>query len=181
MYIEIEFIEKFGGIHLIRTLEDFLMTWKHESQSTLKILNTLTDESLNQKVYDEGRTLGTLAWHIVVTIDEMLGKTGLQLEATPHDAQKPKTAKEMAAAYKESSDEMVQAIKAQWSDETLLEERDMYGETWTVSTILQVLISHQIHHRGQITVLMRQAGLAVPGMYGPSKEEWLAFSGEAPE
>ena len=30
-------------------------------------------------------------------------------------------------------------------------------------------------------MLMRQAGLAVPGMYGPSKEEWLAFSGEAPE
>ncbi|MFJ8063499.1 DinB family protein [Psychrobacillus sp. NPDC096426] len=166
---------------MIRTLEDFLTNWKHESESTLKILDTLTDESLNQKVYEEGRTLGTLAWHIVVTIDEMIGKTGLQFNATPHDAPNPKNAKEMAMAYKESSDAMVQAIKEQWSDETLLEEKDMYGQTWSVATILQVLISHQTHHRGQITVLMRQAGLTVPGMYGPSKEEWLAFSGEAPE
>lgn len=166
---------------MIRTLEDFLTIWKHEADSTLKIFNTLSDESLNQKVYDEGRTLGTLAWHIIVTIDEMIGKTGLQFKATPHDAPKPETAKQMAIAYKESSDAMVQAIKDQWSDDTLLEEKDMYGETWTVATILQVLISHQIHHRGQITVLMRQAGLVVPGMYGPSREEWLAFSDEAPE
>ncbi|TQR16361.1 DinB family protein [Psychrobacillus soli] len=166
---------------MIRTVEDFLINWKHEAESTLKIFHTLTDESLHQKVYEEGRTLGTLAWHIVVTIDEMVGKTGLQFKATPHDAPKPITAKELAVAYRESSDAMVQAIKEQWSDETLLEEKDMYGQTWTVATILQVLISHQTHHRGQITVLMRQAGLVVPGMYGPSKEEWLAFSGEAPE
>ena len=79
-------------------------------------------------MYEEGRTLGTLAWHIVVTIDEMIGKTGLQFTATPHDAPKPKTAKEMAVAYRESSDAMVQAIKEQWSDETLLEEKDMYGK-----------------------------------------------------
>lgn len=166
---------------MIRKLEDFLTNWKHESDSTLKILNTLTDESLNQKVYEEGRALGQIAWHIVVTLDEMVGKTELQFGATPHDAPKPKTAKEIVEAYKGSSEAMVQAIKEQWSDETLLEEIDMYGQTWTVATLLQVLISHQTHHRGQITVLMRQAGLTVPGMYGPSKEEWLAFSGEAPE
>ena len=26
-----------------------------------------------------------------------------------------------------------------------------------------------------MTVLMRQAGVPVPGMYGPSKEEWAAM------
>ncbi|MEI4771296.1 DinB family protein [Psychrobacillus sp. FJAT-51614] len=166
---------------MIRKLEDFLTNWKHESDSTLNILNTLTDESLKQKVYEEGRTLGQLAWHLVTTIDEMIGKTGLQFTATPHDATQPETAKEMAVAYKESSDAMVRAIKEQWTDETLLEEKDMYGQTWTVANILHVLAFHQTHHRGQMTVLMRQAGLVVPGMYGPSKEEWLAFSGEAPE
>ncbi|KQL35042.1 DinB family protein [Psychrobacillus sp. FJAT-21963] len=166
---------------MIRKLEDFLANWKHESDSTLKILETLTDDSLKQKVYDEGRTLGQLAWHLVVTIDEMIGKTGLQFTATPHDAPKPEAAKEIAKAYKDSSDAMVRAIKEQWTDETLLEEKDMYGEVWTIANILQVLTFHQTHHRGQMTVLMRQAGLVIPGMYGPSKEEWLAFAGEAPE
>jgi hypothetical protein len=30
-----------------------------------------------------------------------------------------------------------------------------------------------------MTVLMRQAGLVIPGMYGPAKEEWLAMGREA--
>ncbi|MHB8840055.1 MAG: DinB family protein, partial [Gemmatimonadaceae bacterium] len=37
--------------------------------------------------------------------------------------------------------------------------------------VLTVLMNHQWHHRGQMTVLMRQAGLSVPGVCGPSREE----------
>lgn len=32
-----------------------------------------------------------------------------------------------------------------------------------------------------MTVLMRQAGLPVPGIYGPAKEEWTTFGLEAPK
>lgn len=166
---------------MIRSLEDFFIDWQHESDSTLKILEALTDKSLQQKVSEDGRTLGKLAWHIITSIDEMIGKTGLHFSATPHEASQPLTTKEMVAAYRQSSDSIVQAMKEQWTDKSLLDEKDMYGELWTVATVLQVLISHQIHHRGQMTVLMRQAGLSVPGMYGPSKDEWLAFGEEAPE
>jgi len=41
--------------------------------------------------------------------------------------------------------------------------------------VLVSLITHQAHHRGQMTVLMRQAGLKVPGVYGPAREEWAAM------
>ena len=49
------------------------------------------------------------------------------------------------------------------------------------SIFLMTLINHQNHHRGQMTVLMRQAGLTVPGVYGPAKEEWAAAGMEAPK
>ncbi|SDN43660.1 Uncharacterized damage-inducible protein DinB (forms a four-helix bundle) [Psychrobacillus sp. OK028] len=166
---------------MIGSLEDFFADWQHESESTLKILEALTDESLKQRVSEDGRTLGKLAWHIITSLDEMIGRTGLQFSATPHEAIQPLTTKEMVEAYKQSSHSIVLAMKDQWTDETLLEEKDMYGELWTVATVLQVLIYHQIHHRGQMTILMRQAGLPIPGMYGPSKDEWLAFGEEAPE
>jgi uncharacterized damage-inducible protein DinB len=48
----------------------------------------------------------------------------------------------------------------------------MYGERWRKGTVLSALIKHQAHHRGQLTILMRNEGLTVPGIYGPSKEEW---------
>ncbi|MEA3297729.1 MAG: DinB family protein, partial [candidate division Zixibacteria bacterium] len=43
------------------------------------------------------------------------------------------------------------------------------------------LIQHQIHHRGQMTVLMRQAGIKVPSLYGPAKEDWAQMGLEPPE
>jgi len=55
------------------------------------------------------------------------------------------------------------------------------GQTWKQGDVLSSLILHQAHHRGQMTVLMRQAGLAVPGIYGPAKEEWAAMGMAAPK
>ena len=48
------------------------------------------------------------------------------------------------------------------------------------SLTLQILLFHQTHHRGQMTVLMRQAGLPVPGMYGPAKEDWAKYGMPTP-
>lgn len=75
---------------------------------------------------------------------------------------------------------MLKAIKEKWTDESLKELDDMYGEKWPRGLTLSILNKHQIHHRGQMTVLMRQAGLKVPGVYGPSRDEWSAMGMEAP-
>jgi uncharacterized damage-inducible protein DinB len=47
--------------------------------------------------------------------------------------------------------------------------------SWTKAFVLVSLLQHSCHHRGQMTVLMRQAGLKVPGVYGPAKEEWAIY------
>jgi uncharacterized damage-inducible protein DinB len=67
-----------------------------------------------------------------------------------------------------------------WTDVDLDTVDDMFGERWTRRFTLLVLINHQIHHRGQMTVLMRQAGLRVPGMYGPAMEDWAQWNMEPP-
>ena len=45
---------------------------------------------------------------------------------------------------------------------------------------LQGLIHHEIHHRAEMIVLMRLAGLPVPGLYGPTREEWTQYGMEPP-
>lgn len=165
---------------MFKTNEEFLINWGHEAGSTQKILDVLTDKSLGQEVSPEDRTLGRIAWHVVTTLDEIISRTGLEFEAATHDSPVPETAAEIATAYRTSNEAMVAAMKEQWTDETLDELKDMYGEQWSVGTILGILTAHQTHHRGQMTVLMRQAGLRVPGVYGPSREEWAAFGGQAP-
>ncbi|QNK89284.1 DinB family protein [Sporosarcina sp. resist] len=165
---------------MFKTIEEFLINWGHESESTQKILNTLTDKSLDQEVSAEDRTLGRIAWHIVTTLGEMMSRTGLDFEANPHDAAVPTSAVEIAGAYRSTNEAMVAAIKEQWTDESLAELKEMYGEQWAIGKVLGILTAHQTHHRGQMTVLMRQSGLPVPGVYGPSREEWAVFGEEAP-
>jgi uncharacterized damage-inducible protein DinB len=162
------------------TVADFLEDWKYESEATTKILERLTDDSLARRVHGEGRTLGFLAWHVALTPVEMLSRSGIAFRELDEDAPLPATAAEIAATYRSVAAAVAQQVSA-WNDSSLSEEHDMYGERWTKRMVLLSLVKHQIHHRAQMTVLMRQAGLAVPGVYGPAKEEWTAYGMDAPE
>ncbi|WP_438447714.1 DinB family protein [Gorillibacterium sp. sgz5001074] len=164
---------------MFRTMDDFYQAWNQESDHTLKLLSVLTDESLSTKAAEGHRSLGYLAWHLTTTIHEMLSRTGLHFEA-PEEDDCPSSAQDIAEAYRQASDNMITAMRESWNDNSLILTCNMYGEEWPNSQTLWVLVTHQIHHRGQMTVLMRQAGLAVPGIYGPSKEEWSAMGMEAP-
>ena len=136
------------------------------------MLDGLTDASLAQPVSAEGRTLGQVAWHLVITLGEMGAKAGLAVDAPPEDAPAPATAAAISAAYRTGAASLVAAIRANWTDATLAETIPMYGEQWTRGKVLFVLLTHEVHHRGQLTVLMRQAALRVPGVCGPAREDW---------
>ena len=45
---------------MYKTIDEFLINWGHEGESTQKVLDTLTDESLGQEVSPEDRTLGRI-------------------------------------------------------------------------------------------------------------------------
>lgn len=163
------------------SITEFLTIWEKEAEATMQILNALTDDSLSQEVTPEDRTLGRIAWHLVTTIPEMMARTGLPFEGFRKDAPVPHTAQEIAHYFLEVSKAMETGIRGHWNDQTLLEEREMYGEAWTIGATLNALVVHQIHHRGQMTVLMRQAGLKVPGIYGPAREDWSQMGMKVPE
>jgi uncharacterized damage-inducible protein DinB len=160
---------------MYRKLEDFINDWTQESESTLKVFNNLTDESLTKKVNKNVRNAGKLAWHITTSIGEMAHRTGLTFKTMDEESVAPATVKEIVDTYKSTSDNIIAEIKEKWNDEKLLEENDMYGEKWAKGTTLKVLVSHQIHHRAQLTIVMRLNGLKVPGVYGPAKEEWVQY------
>jgi uncharacterized damage-inducible protein DinB len=157
---------------MYRKIDDFVLDWKYESGATLKILRALTNDSLKQHVTPEGRTLGFLAWHLVLTLSEMGSKMGLQVTAPAEDSEQPTNASDIASTYDISARSVMEAVRTSWTDSSLDEKIQMYGDTWKRGGALSSLVMHQTHHRAQMTVLMRQAGLIVPGIYGPSREEW---------
>jgi len=160
------------------SISEFLNDWKKESEATYKVLSNLSDESLKYISHTNGRTIGFLAWHIILTIGEMMNRAGLKVECPSENSIEPSFAKEIAETYKSVSGSLTGEIEKTWTDVTLNEELDMYGEAWKISFLLKSLVYHQIHHRGQLTIMMRQANLKVPGVYGPSREEWTKMGME---
>jgi uncharacterized damage-inducible protein DinB len=164
-------------------ISDFIEDWKYESESTIKVLNNLTDEVLTVKFNNEIRTAGRLAWHITGAISELGHRMGLTFKEIDQDAPFPSSAKEIVNEYKLASDGLIKEITEKWNDETLLIEDKMtgQGDMWSRGKTLGALVTHQIHHRAQLTVVMRLAGLKVPGIYGPAKEEWVNYGMEPQE
>jgi uncharacterized damage-inducible protein DinB len=160
------------------TINEFIEDWKYEKDSTLKVFEKLDDNSLSFKADGVRRSIGFLAWHIVTSLSEMISRTGLKISAPEENSPQPASAKEIYDAYKQAADSLSEVILNEWNDDTLKVEDNMYGEMWAKAVTLWVLVKHQIHHRAQLTVLMRQAGLKVPGVYGPSYEEWAEMGME---
>ncbi|MBU1318728.1 MAG: DinB family protein [candidate division Zixibacteria bacterium] len=166
---------------MLTKIDHFKERWQNVSESTGKVLAALTDSSLEQKVADDHRTIGRIAWHIIQTIPEMANKTGLSVTGPRESDPVPESVAEIKKTYDNVAAALMSEITSKWTDATLEQEDELYGMVWKRGQTVNGLIEHEIHHRGQMTVLMRQAGLKVPGVYGPSLEEWDQFGMKAPK
>ena len=164
---------------MITSIHEFKEIWRAESNFTRQAIAELTDASLDQPVCDDHRTLGRISWHVIASIPDTMCRTGLAVKGPALDSAPSSSAREHADQYDIASNSLMDALSV-WTDADLDTVDDMFGERWTRRFTLLVLINHQIHHRGQMTVLMRQAGLRVPAIYGPGKEDWAQWDMQPP-
>lgn len=170
---------------MFRCLDDFFKCWQEESKVTLRLLEAIPDSAMHKHVAEGHRDLRRMAWHLVESLLEMPDRMGLELEGR-HYIQggfiqdPPATMAAIHNAYAKASGSLMRVLES-WKDEDLLIQDEMYGELWARGRTLTVLLLHQAHHRGQMTVLMRQAGLKVPEVYGPTQEGWANYGLEAPK
>jgi len=159
---------------MFRTMDDFHLLWGMERALTEQLFRALTDASLSVSVHPDVRTLGRLAGHIVESVEEMGSHLGIGLS----HAGEPLVCTSVAdalASYRRNCERFEKGLRDHWTDAMLSGEIPMYGEQWSRSKTLAVVIAHQAHHRSQMTVVMRLAGVPVPGLYGPAKQEWAAM------
>ncbi len=156
---------------MYRTISEFVDDWARESGISIKVQRALTDSSLSQKSDPEGNTLGKIAWHMAGMIGAAGSAAGLQVPAPARGTEPPSSASGIADVYETAARALGEQASSKLKDEQLASEVTLYGRTMPLALALQGLVRHQIHHRAQMTILMRMAGLVVPGIYGPSREE----------
>lgn len=162
---------------MYRALADFRTHFQEELVDTLKVLRAIPESASAQSIGPRHKDLRQLGWHLVETLVFLPAAIGIEV-ASPA-AETPATMAEVAAAYEATGQAFLQALEA-WTDADLLKEDTLFGHlVWKRGYTLQALEMHQAHHRGQMTVLMRQAGLRVPEFYGPTLEQEEAMAGSS--
>lgn len=160
---------------MYRKVEDFVADWKSEESFTVKIFSKITEEIKSFKATENTRSLERLAWHITQTLTEMPFRAGI-IDADFLDQKPiPENFDEIISTYRKHSSQLIKLLHEKWTNSDLTGKIEIYGQQWERRKILSVLVKHQTHHRGQMTTLMRLQHIEVPGIYGPSKEEWSTY------
>lgn len=155
---------------MYQTGNDFLQHYGWESGVTQNVLNALTDESLSMSKGEGQHNLGQIAWHIATSFGYMT-QAGWEMPEYTYQAPAGVTARQIQGKFAEFTARVNEITAGKTSEDMAEMHRFFDTQDWSLGQALSVMISHEIHHRGQITVLMRQAGLTVPGIYGPNYED----------
>ena len=98
----------------------------------------------------------------------------------PPNLERPRTVEALAPGFERIHQEAVGRIRP-LSVADLDRELPFFGRQVSIREILwDMIISHGVHHRGQLALMCRLAGGEAPGLYGPNREETAAMRAGAP-
>jgi uncharacterized damage-inducible protein DinB len=158
--------------------ENLIQEFIHESGTTRKLFERLP-ENLSWQPHAKSMSLGRLATH-VAEIPQWAGRIALQdrLEMIP-GKYTPVTLgspAEILGVFETNVSGFTEALKGQ-GDEALMKiwtflfDGRVVVELPKVVALRSFVLSHLIHHRGQLSVYLRMNDVPLPGIYGPTADE----------
>src|SRR5579862_3122344 len=150
--------------------------FQRESATTQKVLKAIPAGKLDFKPHPKSMAFGDLAWHIVGT--DSFFVTGIangvfEMGKTSADVPKerPNSVDGIVSIHEKLTAKRVSDLK-NLSGETLGKDVDFAGMAKLPAiAYMRWCISHDIHHRGQMSVYLRLVDAKVPSIYGPSADE----------
>jgi uncharacterized damage-inducible protein DinB len=158
-------------------VEMLLQELELEAQTTRRVLERVPDDRLGWKPHDRSMSLGQLALHVATvpgTIAELSQTSPFPL---------PKFEQPSAASAAELVPALDQSVARARTVLRRMDESDL-AKVWRVvdgsrevmaipvgAMLRSIMLNHWYHHRGQLSVYLRQVGVPVPSIYGPSADE----------
>jgi uncharacterized damage-inducible protein DinB len=161
------------------TIRDAVLAeFDREMGVTRRLLERIPDERLGWKPHEKSTSLGALATHLA-TLARWGGTIMTTVSFDLHDAHfrsEPKSSRaEVLALFDETTRTMRATLDTVDAD---------YQATWSLkrgnqemfslpraAALRSLVVSHMIHHRGQLSVYLRLNNVPVPSVYGPSADE----------
>jgi uncharacterized damage-inducible protein DinB len=158
-------------------IEALLQELEQEAATTRRVLERVPADRLGWKPHEKSMSLGQLALHVATVpgnVAEMARQPTFQIpDFTPPS---PGSAAELVPTLERSVAQAREILRTM--DDASL------GSTWRVvngeqvvmalpvgAVLRTIMLNHWYHHRGQLSVYLRQVGVPVPSIYGPSADE----------
>jgi uncharacterized damage-inducible protein DinB len=159
--------------------EIFLRIREREAQTTPRVIRAFPADKLDFKPHERSRSIHELAWQCVIDeqVIEKIIEDANDLRNVPPSPPPPESMEEIAVAYENAHREAAEKMRrpeAEFSKMVTVTMRGGSIQLEQAETIWWNLLD-EVHHRGQLTVYLRQAGAKVPSIYGPSGDEAQNF------
>ena len=158
-------------------IDGLLQELEQEAVTTRRVLERVPDAKLAWKPHPKARTLGALALHVAMTpgaVAEFVAQSPVQ--APDFQDPSPSSASELVPAMDESIAKAKRllgpmddtAIMATWR--MLQGDRELLAIP-RIAMLRSIMLNHWYHHRGQLSVYLRELDVPIPSIYGPSADE----------
>jgi len=158
--------------------QQFLDAFGREHSTTLKVIRAFPSDQGAFQPHPRSQSAKTLIWTFTVeqglTVDALKGT----LKMPPTFPPVPETLGEAIAAFERAAAETIATVK-RTPDSRFHASSPFFTGPGKIADVpnldlLWLMLSDQIHHRGQLSVYVRMAGGRVPSIYGPSADEpWM--------
>jgi uncharacterized damage-inducible protein DinB len=158
--------------------DSLLVEYDHEMAATRKVLERIPDDKLTWKPHDRSRTFAELGQHVAnlpnwgTLILERFDVDLINVPPVSADAESTSAIlarfDEARARTRKLLDKTDAELAAMWSLKREGQEIFALPKSAAFRTFV---LSHMIHHRGQLSMYLRLNDIAVPALYGPSADE----------
>jgi uncharacterized damage-inducible protein DinB len=158
--------------------QQFLDAFGREHSTTLKVIRALPSDQGAFQPHPRSQSAKTLIW--TFTVEQGLTVNALKgtLKMPPTFPPVPETLAEAITSFERAAAETIDIVR-RTPDARFHASSPFFtgpGKIGDVPNLdlLWMMLSDQIHHRGQLSVYVRMAGGKVPSIYGPSADEpWM--------
>jgi uncharacterized damage-inducible protein DinB len=158
-------------------IDGLLQELEMEAQTTRRVLERVPENQLTWRPHEKARTLGQLALH-VATVPGGVAEIAVQsqMQAPQFTDPNPATAAELIPAL-DASIARAKTLLGDMDDATVTAmwtmkqgERELFSIP-RIALLRSIMLNHWYHHRGQLSVYLRELDVPIPSIYGPSADE----------
>jgi uncharacterized damage-inducible protein DinB len=162
---------------VMRLVDSILMEIDQEAQTTKRVLDRIPEDKLTWKPHPKAFSLGQLALHIASVPGSVAAAAVPDSMEAPNFSQpEAKSRQEVLDTFSKSLESAKDALKkmddarlmSMWS---LTKNGKVVMSISRIGFIRSILMNHNYHHRGQLSVYLRILDIPVPSIYGPSADE----------